>query len=141
MCGPDAAVGRSVAVRRQAEQIGNRGEEQPARQNAGKLRRQIGEPQPVLQDDDSGHAQQRAADRSAAAGDRRAAEHDGRNRHQLVSGARVCLGLAGARDVQERRAPGDESREHVEQRQPATDRDTRVPRAVGEQPIAYQLRP
>ena len=90
---------------------------------------QVGESQPVLQDRDARHAEERAPDCAAATGDRRAAEYDGRDGHQLVPGAGVGFRLADARDIQKRRAAGDQPGEDVYHGEPASDRDARVPRA------------
>ena len=65
---------------------------------------QVGEAQAVLQHGDGEQAEQGAAHGAAAAEDRRAAEHDGGDREQLVAGARVGLRLAEAGDVDRRAA-------------------------------------
>ena len=57
-------------------------------QDAGQLGRQRGELQSVLQHRDDGRPEHRAPDRSAAAGDRRAAEHHGRDRRRARSRCR-----------------------------------------------------
>ena len=90
-----------------------------------------GEPQAVLQNHDTRDAEQRAADRSASAVDGGAAEHDGRNGHQLVPGARVRLGLPDSGNVEKRGASRDEPAQHVREREPAADWDARVPGALG----------
>jgi hypothetical protein len=61
----------ALARRRAGREAGrrNRYEEQHADQDAGKLRRQVREPQPVLQDDDPRDAEERARNRAAATRD------------------------------------------------------------------------
>ena len=73
-------------------------------------------------------AEHRAEDGAAPAEDRRAAEHHGGDRHQLVARARVRLRLPEVRDVDDRREARRESRQR---RRPAPSRrPTGMPRSA-----------
>ena len=117
----------------------DRGEQQHAGQHAGQLRRQRREVQPVLQHRQREQAEQRAPQRAAAAEHRRAAEHDGGDRVELVAGAGVRLRLPEMRDVDDRREarrPAPTARRRAPTRR--ADRDAGVARALGGEPDRVQ---
>ena len=65
----------------------------------------------------------------AAAEHRRAAQHHGRDRVELVPGARVGLRLPEVRDVDDRRQARDQAGQHVDEPEPPRHRNAGVPRA------------
>ena len=110
----------------------DRHQQQRSGQDAGQLGGEVGQAQAVLKHGDGEEPEQRAGHAAPAAEDRRAAEHDRRDRRQLVAGAGVGLGLAQVSHVDDRRQAGDQSREQVNQRRRAArpaGRRTALPRA------------
>ena len=111
-------------------------------QDAGQLGRQVGEPQAILKHGDGEQAEQRPDDAPATAEDRRAAQHHGRDRQQLVARAGVGLGLAEVGHVDDRREarrPAPRAGRPAPIRRSTGSPAYRAP--SGEKPIATRPRP
>ena len=105
---------------------GNRCNEQHTGQDTGQLGRPRREVQPGLQHREGEEAQQRPPDRAAPAEDRRAAQHHGGDRIELVTGAGVRPGLPQMRDVDDRRNARNQSRQQVDETNAPGHRNRRV---------------
>ena len=102
-----------------------------SRQDAGQLGGEVGQAQAVLENGDGEEPQQGSGHAAPSAEDRRASEHDRRDRRQLVAGAGVGLGLTQVSHIDDRRQAGDQSREQVNQPDKPPDRQPGVPRSFG----------
>ncbi len=95
----------------------------------------------VLQHAQHREAEQGAADRAAAAEDRRAAENHRGDRHQFEPRAGVRLGLTEPRDVEQRRGRRRESRQEIHQGGGARHGQSGIAAPSVENPIARTMRP
>ena len=88
----------------------------------------------VLQDGDGGDAEEGAVDGAGAAENAGAAEDDGGDGKEFVAGAGVGFGLTEPRRVDDRGDRGDETGEHVDEREAAFDGEPGVSGALGGEP-------
>ena len=108
---------------------GQRKQEERAREHAGNFAGLTRVDEPVVEHGDRRDAEERAVHAADAAKNARAAQHDGGDREEFVTGAGVGLGLPETCGVDDCREGSDDAGEHVHHREAALHWETGVARA------------
>jgi hypothetical protein len=106
-----------------------RGQQQRPGQDAGQLRGERRQLQAVAEHRDREQTKDRSPQRAATPEHRRTAQHDGRNRIELVPVPGIRPRLSEMRDIDDRRQARDDAREEVHETHATPDWNSGIARA------------